>query len=345
MVSILDQHLSASDFLDPVSEEWGGYVPVPLRYLSLGKEIPFDVFLRVRSRKKSQVRFILACAQGYAFKKKWYAKLHDLGLPCLYFSQDDGENVLGYLDRNLGNFLSEEKLSQEGKASLLCDVTLLWLRTFFTQEEERTGARWELALRYIDEFFEIVKRNEAICNLVIHIWRYDHRLFTHCLNTCLFGLAFTTYLDWLGPQVRDFALGALLHDAGMTQLPRSIYNKTEKLNLDEWFLVVEHPVLSSELMKKLPRLRPEVLAMVRQHHENSDGSGYPYGLEKEEINPWARILRIIDSYEALSAARSWRPAKTPLEALWVIRDSWQKSNIYDPDYLTAFIKFLGGLKH
>jgi HD-GYP domain-containing protein (c-di-GMP phosphodiesterase class II) len=81
--------------------------------------------------------------------------------------------------------------------------------------------------------------------------------------------------------------------------------------------------------------------MVLQHHENGDGSGYPEKLRLASIHPWARILRILDTYEAMTADRPWRLARSPQETLWAMRNDWQKGRIYDPAYLKAFIKFLG----
>ena len=83
--------------------------------------------------------------------------------------------------------------------------------------------------------------------------------------------------------------------------------------------------------------------MVQQHHENGDGSGYPLNLTGDAIHPWARILRVIDSYESVTSGRPWRQAKSPKETLWTMRNEWEKSRIYDRAILQAFIKFLGAV--
>jgi HD-GYP domain-containing protein (c-di-GMP phosphodiesterase class II) len=80
--------------------------------------------------------------------------------------------------------------------------------------------------------------------------------------------------------------------------------------------------------------------MVLQHHEYGDGSGYPEGLKLAAIHPWARVLRILDSYEALTARRRWRQEHNPSQALWIMRQEWENSVVFDPHYLARFIKFL-----
>jgi HD-GYP domain-containing protein (c-di-GMP phosphodiesterase class II) len=82
------------------------------------------------------------------------------------------------------------------------------------------------------------------------------------------------------------------------------------------------------------------MVMIFQHHEFGDGSGYLQGLKLPMIHQWARILRIIDSYEAMTSNRSWREKYDPLGALQEMRQEWSNKGIFDTNYLVAFIKFL-----
>jgi HD-GYP domain-containing protein (c-di-GMP phosphodiesterase class II) len=81
---------------------------------------------------------------------------------------------------------------------------------------------------------------------------------------------------------------------------------------------------------------------VLRHHENGDGSGFPEGLKLSAIHPWARIMRIIDSYDGLTGERPGYSPISPKEALWTMRQHWEESKVYDHYYLLAFIKFLAG---
>ena len=80
--------------------------------------------------------------------------------------------------------------------------------------------------------------------------------------------------------------------------------------------------------------------MVLYHHERMDGSGYPDGLKMAKIHPLARVMRLIDSFEALVSPRSWRPGHPPAEALWIMRQDWQESGMFDAGLLAEFIKFI-----
>ena len=130
----------------------------------------------------------------------------------------------------------------------------------------------------------------------------------------------------------------------MTKVPRQVIAKPARLSEAEMDVVKRHPVVGYNMLKNYAAIRWEVLSMVRQHHEHGDGSGYPEGLSLKNIHPWARIIRILDSYEALTTERSWRPAFDPKEALWVMRTEWENSQFYDQGYLKLFIRFLANVQ-
>ncbi len=136
--------------------------------------------------------------------------------------------------------------------------------------------------------------------------------------------------------------GALLHDIGMTRVPAAMLNKKGKLSDDEWDLVKRHPYSGYVLLKTLSIMKRETLFLILQHHENGDGSGYPDGLKMTRIHLFARVMRIIDSFDALVSPRSWRQGHPPAEALWIIRQDWQQKGIFDAVLLVEFIKFMAG---
>jgi len=82
--------------------------------------------------------------------------------------------------------------------------------------------------------------------------------------------------------------------------------------------------------------------MVRQHHESANGTGYPRGLEGDEIQPGARALRILDSYEAMTSLRPWRPPIGAKQALRIMTSAWSTQGGYDQDFLKRFLAFCRG---
>lgn len=342
---ILDFHLDASKILALAdNDDKEAFSPLPLRNLVPDKELPFNVYIKCKPKDNNSPEFTLCCPQGQVYQKDWHRKLEALKVPWVYFPLQEDEAVLGYLHGNLKEVTPQDVVQDPEKAAQVLDSMLLWMQHFFSAERARTGSRMKMALDFIDLVFEFIKTNNTYLNLVSAIKQincHDKFLFKHSLNVCIFGLAFCNYLGLQDRDAKLFGMGALLHDLGMTQVPQQILRKTETLDEEELKLIKRHPALSYNMLKHLTSFPSDPMMMVQQHHENGDGSGYPLHLTGDAIHPWARILRVIDSYESVTSGRPWRPPLSPKETLWAMRNEWEESRIYDRAILQAFIKFLG----
>ena len=112
--------------------------------------------------------------------------------------------------------------------------------------------------------------------------------------------------------------------------------KTGALTDEEWALMKQHPVISAEIIEAL--LDDDYVAGVRHHHERCDGGGYPDGLAGEEIPLIARLLCLVDSYDAMSSRRVYRPALTDEECLAELREC--SGTQFDPGMVEAFLRVL-----
>lgn len=111
----------------------------------------------------------------------------------------------------------------------------------------------------------------------------------------------------LGPvQLYYLALGALLHDLGKIDIPACILHKPGALTPAEWDLMKSHTVFGRNRLMRTS-LAPAAM-ILEQHHERLDGSGYPHGLSGDEISTEAQIVAVVDSYDAMTTPRSYRPA-------------------------------------
>jgi HD-GYP domain-containing protein (c-di-GMP phosphodiesterase class II) len=336
---ILDQELKSSKIVAPaIGEEKGGFIPLPLRNLTPGDEITFDAYIKVKSKGEAEPRFILACPRNEVFKEEWYQKLKSLEIQWLYYSQEDEDKVLEYLDRSLEKVLPDENKEPEEKVTLLYDTTLIFVRNFFSSEQIGSGPQMFRALRLIDSMFDLMKGGLDYHRSILEIRRHDHILYNHSLNVCFLGLAFVSFLGWDAQKAQDFGLGAMLHDIGLIQLkpellskdaPRSGFRTTDS-----------HPTVGYKMISSMPGVRREVKYMALQHHENGDGSGYPAGLKINAIDPWARVLRILDHYETLTSGNSRKRPMSSKDALKEMA-ALQEKNIFDLNYFMNFIKFIG----
>jgi putative two-component system response regulator len=120
-------------------------------------------------------------------------------------------------------------------------------------------------------------------------------------------------------EIEALRIGGIVHDIGKLAVPDSVLHKPAALDSAEWELVREHPILGEQMCAGVPALQP-VLPIIRSHHERFDGGGYPDRLVGEEIPLLARIVQIVDIYDALTTARPYKPAWSTDRALRIIAD-------------------------
>jgi HD domain len=125
-------------------------------------------------------------------------------------------------------------------------------------------------------------------------------------------------LGYKDEELEAIEIGALLHDIGKIGIPGHVLRKPGKLNEEEWELIKTHPVISDYILSELD-LHPFVRQCARSSHERIDGTGYPDGLNGDEIPLPARIVLVADALDALITTRPYRPARAMLGALAEIR--------------------------
>lgn len=138
-------------------------------------------------------------------------------------------------------------------------------------------------------------------------------------------------------QIQLIRQGAVLHDIGKIGIPDHILNKPGRLNDDEYAAICNHPLIGVKILEEVG-FEPEVLEMVRSHHERYDGTGYPDKRSAKELSLGSRILCVADAYDAMTSDRPYRKGM-PLEKVLKILEEC-KGTQFDPEIVDAFIKTL-----
>ena len=133
--------------------------------------------------------------------------------------------------------------------------------------------------------------------------------------------------------MKALEFGSLLHDIGKIGVPDSILRKPAKLTEEEWVRMREHPLHGQQILRGIEFLEGAA-RVVAQHHEKWDGTGYPLGLRREEIDICARIFAVADAFDAITSDRVYRRGK-PYEAAAQELDDWAGRQ-FDPKIVEAF---------
>ncbi len=190
---------------------------------------------------------------------------------------------------------------------------------------------------------QVERRNAALESRFLemaHQWgdsieSKDHYTQGHCERVAFFACVLADSMGMDSRSLFWFRLGALLHDIGKIIVPTEVLNKAGPLTGEEWAMMKRHPEAGLELVSDID-FPGDVRAVIRNHHERWDGTGYPDGLAGEEIPFAARILCVADVYDALTTARSYRDSMSHARAAEEMRSSHGQ---FDPALLGAFLSW------
>jgi putative nucleotidyltransferase with HDIG domain len=160
----------------------------------------------------------------------------------------------------------------------------------------------------------------------------------HCERVADYACLLARAVGFAGRDLKWFRMGGYLHDVGKTSVPADVLNKPGRLTDQEWSLMQQHTVVGDEIVAAL-NFPWDIRPLVRNHHERWDGTGYPDRLAGSDIPLTARILCVADVFDALTTARSYRPALSRADALRVMERDVEK--VFDPELFALFKKLVG----
>lgn len=174
--------------------------------------------------------------------------------------------------------------------------------------------------RYTDE---LDSAESVILSLGLTIEARDPYTKGHCQRLARYATALGGRLGLADDQLMALNRGGFLHDVGKIGIPDGVLLKDGRLTASEYALMQQHTVIGDNLCSEL-RLLEDVRPIVRHHHERPDGTGYPDRLKGEGIPLLARILSVVDVFDALSTERPYKRALTPDQAVRELREEAAK---------------------
>jgi len=177
----------------------------------------------------------------------------------------------------------------------------------------------------------------SIKTLISIINAKDRYTYGHSERVAYYCLKMAEKLNLKDEEKVLLRYSAFLHDIGKIEIDREILNKIGPLRTPEWAILKKHPVWGSDIIRPISSLKKAIPAILH-HHENIDGSGYPSGLTGGNIPLEAKILRIADSYDAMTTDRPYKKARTVPEACGELKK--YRGILFDPFLVDVFVKFI-----
>src|SRR5881275_619624 len=191
----------------------------------------------------------------------------------------------------------------------------------------------------LKEFTDELETAESVlCTLGLSVESRDPYTEGHCERLAQNASNLGRHLLLDEEEIIALRRGGYLHDLGKIAVPDEILKKGANLTAEEWQVMKRHPLTGENICRPLRSLRL-VLPIIRNHHEHSDGSGYPDRLRKGEIPLLARILQVVDVYDALRTARPYKPVLSHEQSAITMREE-ARSGLWDERLVAEFFAML-----
>ena len=203
---------------------------------------------------------------------------------------------------------------------------------------EELFARVKSLLKLKEFTDELETAESVLCTLGRSVESRDPYTEGHCERLAENASNLGRHLGLNEESIVALRRGGYLHDLGKIAVPDDILKKGTNLTDEEWAIMKQHPLTGENICRPLKSLRL-VLPIIRNHHEHSDGSGYPDGLRKAEIPLLPRVLQVVDVYDALRTARPYKAALGHEQAALTMRQE-ARGGLWDEELVAEFLSML-----
>ena len=203
--------------------------------------------------------------------------------------------------------------------------------------EKGTSVSMDAVEYIVDEMMHMLRHNTDALLLISMLRNSGEYLNNHSVHCAILLCHFAQQMGMSETDCKRLAIVGFLFDVGMAKIPKEITHKAERPSVEEQKIIESHVHHSLELVANM-NLDQEQLLAIEQHHERLDGSGYQKGLEGENIHLFARMLAIVDTFDAMTTKRPFSKQKTPAAALKIICNPQYG---YDQKLAVKFLRSVG----
>jgi len=296
----------------------------------------FDLYIKLSADQP----YILYSERNVRFSEEARRRLIENRVTQVYISANQQREYGRYVEKHLADILQDASIPAEQKTEIL------YTSATGVVEDILAGAKLEEG---VERTKDVVKHTVAALfgeqfrlEHLLDIVSFDYHIYTHSVNVAAYSLALaqrTGYQD--AATLRELGHGAMLHDVGKSRIDHAITHCPGELTMEQWEILKQHPRLGYEMLGNGPGLGEIALDIVLHHHEKMDGTGYPDGIERNAISPFARIITIADIFDALTTTRLFQGAMSSFDALRLMQT--EMTDHLDPQFFRAFVSMMGNV--
>lgn len=295
------------------------------------KRTTFDIFVQVDGR------LLLYLRNGDRMGDAKIRTMH---------SKDTGSSFYVHLDdrQKYRDWVREEMLREDldtlSKAKILRESSLAIMEDLF--ENPDVNQALDDSRPIITDFVNLMETEPESMHHLISLSGHDFYTYNHSLDVSIYSLGLGQALGFSAKDIEELGVASLFHDIGKRNVSLDILCKKGPLDEAEWEQMKRHPQYGLMILNENPNVSDAIKAACFEHHESWQGNGYPQGISGEEIHPFARIVAITDTYDAMTTQRSYNTPLTPMDAVTMMKD--KLAGRYDPEMLKAMYSVLFRLK-
>jgi len=208
-------------------------------------------------------------------------------------------------------------------------------------EAVRLGQELDVAAvkTVVKECVQSILRNPAAMLWLARIKNSDHYTAEHSLRVSILAIALGREIGLAEYQLEQIGVCGMLHDVGKIKVPHEILNKPGALTADELRIMQSHANEGRRLLMSNQQVTPATVDVAYSHHERLDGKGYPRGLDAARIPYFAKIIAVVDAYDAINSDRIYSKGKSSLESLRILLES--VNSHFDEEIVGHFVRLIG----
>lgn len=297
------------------------FFPIRINSIYPAHPTSFDLYLILRDK------YILYLHAGAQLTEDKIKKLDGKGAH-FYVTEKDRKAYKEYIFRQL----TSDDISTSAKAEILRESSYTLVAELFENPDVHKAL--EDAKDVVQNLVDFMESEPEGMADLISLSCHDFYTYNHSLDVAIYSLGLGQTAGLNAAELDELGQAALFHDIGKRNVSAEIICKDGPLDEIEWVKMQRHPQFGLKILCEHDNVTEGIKAACFEHHENFLGTGYPQKLKGQDIHPFARIVALTDTYDALTTQRSYNQPMSPKDALRFMKEKLEDR--YDPELLNIF---------